>query len=34
MTTIAPVNRYLSVVPLLVNPGSSPPSGPAIQRGK
>src|SRR5277367_1642775 len=34
MATIAPVNRYLRVVPLLVKPGSIPPSGPAIQPGK
>src|ERR1700678_1515167 len=34
MATIAPVNRYLRVVALLVKPGSIPPSGPAIQPGK
>jgi hypothetical protein len=34
MATTAPVNQYLSVVVLWVNPGQIPPRGPAIQRGR
>ena len=33
MSASAPVKRYFSVLVLRVSPSSSPPSGPAIQRG-